>query len=291
MEKRQRTLTLTRVYDAPRERVFAAWTDARQLARWFGPQHFTVHSCEADPRPGGVFRLCMRSPDGKDYWVRGEYRDVVAPERLVIAITADDENGIARLEGLMNVTLTAQGGKTKLTLDTSASGSGAEAAQMLEGMQQGWTETLGRLQSDLETKGDAMQVQPYLNFDGRCEEALDFYRKALGAKVEMMMRFKDNPEPMPGAQAPGDKVLHACLRIGDSSVMASDGYCSGNASFQGFSLSVTARDDAEAKRFFGSLAEGGKVQQPLMKTFFASSFGMVADRFGVSWMVIAGQQG
>jgi PhnB protein len=133
-----------------------------------------------------------------------------------------------------------------------------------------------------------MQVQPYLFFDGRCEEALDFYRRALGAEVEMLMRFKDNPEPpQPGMVAPGteDKVMHATFRVGEARVMASDGHCQGKPSFQGFALSLTAGDDAEAQRRFTALAEGGQVQMPLTKTFFASSFGMVADRFGVTWMV------
>ena len=131
-----------------------------------------------------------------------------------------------------------------------------------------------------------MQIQPYLFFDGRCEEALEFYKKALGAEVAMMMRFKESPEPMGPMAPPGDKVMHACLRLGDTNVMASDGHCMGKPSFQGFSLSITAGSDAEAERFFDMLADGGKVQQPLIKTFFSSRFGMVADRFGVSWMVV-----
>jgi PhnB protein len=131
-----------------------------------------------------------------------------------------------------------------------------------------------------------MQVQPYLFFDGRCEEAIEFYRKTLGAEVTMLMRFKDNPEPMPGKAPPGDKVMHSSFRIGDTTVMASDGNCMGKPSFQGFSLSITARDDAEAKRLFAALSDGGQVQMPLAKTFFSPAFGMVADRFGVSWMVI-----
>ena len=133
-----------------------------------------------------------------------------------------------------------------------------------------------------------MLVQPYLNFDGRTEEALEFYRRALGAEVTMLMRFKDMPEPpQPGMVPPGaeNKVLHASFRIGDSTVLASDSHCTGRANFQGFSLSLTVRDEAEAKRRFASLAEGGQVQMPLAKTFFSPSFGMVADRFGVSWMV------
>jgi PhnB protein len=138
-----------------------------------------------------------------------------------------------------------------------------------------------------------MQVQPYLFFEGRTEEAIEFYKKALGAKSEMVMRFKDSPQPMGGGgpQPPADKVMHASFRVGDTQVMASDGNASGRPSFQGFSLSVEARDEQHAKRMFEALAEGGKVQQPLIKTFFSPAFGMVADRFGVPWMVIVpGQQ-
>jgi PhnB protein len=134
-----------------------------------------------------------------------------------------------------------------------------------------------------------MQVQSYLFFDGRCEEAVEFYKSKLGAKVEMLMRFKDSPEPpQPGMVPPGsgNKVMHTCFRIGDTAVMASDGNCAGKPSFQGFSLSITAPDAAEAERLFAALGEGGQVQMPLTKTFFSPRFGMVADRFGVSWMVI-----
>ncbi len=111
-----------------------------------------------------------------------------------------------------------------------------------------------------------MQVQPYLMFDGRCEEAIELYKKALGAKVEMLMRFKESPEPPPpGCMAPGtdDKVMHACLRIGDTAVMASDGQCGGKPSFQGVSLSITAPTEADADRMFNALADGGQVQMPL----------------------------
>ena len=134
-----------------------------------------------------------------------------------------------------------------------------------------------------------MPVQPYLFFDGRAEEAIEFYRQALGAEVTMMMRYSDSPEPMPpGMVPPGseNKIMHASLQIGDATVMASDGGCRGAASFQGFSLSVSAKDAAEAQTLFDRLGEGGEVQMPLGKTFFAPAFGIVADRFGVSWMVI-----
>ena len=134
-----------------------------------------------------------------------------------------------------------------------------------------------------------MQVQPYLFFDGRCEEAIEFYKKTLGAQVDMLMRFKDSPEPQPPGMCPPDsenKIMHTSFRIGDTSVMASDGRAQGKPKFEGFALSLTAKNDSEAERLFGALADGGQVQMPLAKTFFSSRFGMVADRFGVGWMII-----
>ncbi len=134
-----------------------------------------------------------------------------------------------------------------------------------------------------------MLVQSYLFFDGRCDEALEFYRRTLRAEVTMLMRFKDSPEPhQPGMVPPGseNKVMHASFRIGDTTVMASDGRCLGKPNFQGFSLSLSVPNDAEAERLFAALGDGGQVQMPMAKTFFSSRFGMVADRFGVPWMII-----
>jgi PhnB protein len=128
-----------------------------------------------------------------------------------------------------------------------------------------------------------MQIQPYLFFNGRCDEAVDFYRTAVGAEVTMLMRFKDSPDPT--SHGAGDKVMHASLRIGDTTVLVSDGRCTGQLNFEGFALSMTVSDDAEAERFFAALGDGGQVQMPLAKSFFSSKFGMVTDRFGVLWMV------
>ncbi len=135
-------------------------------------------------------------------------------------------------------------------------------------------------------------VEPYLFFDGRCEEAMEFYHRALGAQVDMLMRFKDSPEPpQPGCVPLGseNKVMHVSLRIGETSVMASDGRCAGKPTFQGFALSLRASTEAEAERLFSALADGGQIQMPLAKTFFSPRFGMVADRFGVMWMVLVAQ--
>src|SRR5574337_1018096 len=133
-----------------------------------------------------------------------------------------------------------------------------------------------------------MQAVPYVFFDGRCEEAIEFYKKALGAEVSMLMRYKDCPEhPKEGMVPPGseNKVMHASLSIGDTTVLASDGHCLGQPSFQGFALSLTVANEAEADRVFAALGAGGKVTMPLDKTFFSPRFGMLADRFGVGWMV------
>ena len=132
-----------------------------------------------------------------------------------------------------------------------------------------------------------MQVQAYLSFEGRCEEALEFYRAAIGAEVQMLMRYSDNPEPPPGGLTPGteSKIMHSSFRVGETVLMASDGYCKGAAKFEGITLALSARDDAQAKQYFDALADGGSVQMPLTRTFFSSSFGMVADRFGVPWMI------
>ena len=150
--KHQRSISITRVFDAPLERVFAAWTDAGMLAHWFGPKGFSVPTCEADPRPGGVFRLCMRSPEGKDYWVRGKYREVLPAERLVIDCVADDAHGVQRLEEVIDVTFAGQGRKTRLTVSCSSGGPSPEAAEMLKGMDKGWQQSVDKLGAQLDPK-------------------------------------------------------------------------------------------------------------------------------------------
>jgi PhnB protein len=136
-----------------------------------------------------------------------------------------------------------------------------------------------------------MLVQPYLSFEGRCDEAVKFYQAAVGAEVQMLMRFKEAPDQSMMSPGSADKVMHVSMRIGDSVVMASDGRCSGTTGFNGISLSLSVADDAQAERLFAGLSDGGQVTMPLAKTFFASKFGMLTDRFGVSWMVMGGPQG
>jgi PhnB protein len=132
-----------------------------------------------------------------------------------------------------------------------------------------------------------MAIEPYLFFNGRCEDAIEFYKKALGAEVLMLMRYKESPEPPPpGTVPPGweNKIMHTSLRIGNATVMVSDG-CSEGTNFQGFSLSLSVANAAEAERAFTALSDGGQVRMPLTKTFWSPCFGMLADRFGVGWMV------
>jgi PhnB protein len=135
-----------------------------------------------------------------------------------------------------------------------------------------------------------MPIQPYLFFDGRCDEAMAFYREALGAEVTMLMRFKESPDPASCAPGMGEKVMHLSFRVGDTTILASDGRCEGKPSFQGFALAVTVPDVARAEQAFAALADGGQVQMPMTQTFFSPRFGMVADRFGVSWMILTAPQ-
>jgi PhnB protein len=140
----------------------------------------------------------------------------------------------------------------------------------------------------MSTTQDNRVIQPYLFFNGSCEQAVDFYRKALGAEVQMMMRYKESPEPPPpGRLPPGfeNKIMHTSFRIGQTTVMASDGCSADKAKFEGFSLALSVGDEAEARRAFNGLAEGGKVHMPLAKTFWSPCFGMVEDRFGIGWMI------
>jgi PhnB protein len=131
------------------------------------------------------------------------------------------------------------------------------------------------------------EIQPYLFFGGRCEEALDFYKTALGAQVDFVMRYKESPEPVPAGRIPPgweNKIMHASFHVGASKMMASDG-CETGAKFEGFSLGVAATSDADAEKLFNALSAGGKVTMPLTKTFWTSKFGMLTDKFGVGWMV------
>lgn len=131
-----------------------------------------------------------------------------------------------------------------------------------------------------------MQIQPYLTFDGRCDEAIAFYQQALDAEVMMLMRWKDSPDISMCTPNNEEKVMHSSIKIGEATVMMSDGRNSGNPKFDGFALSLDAKDEADAEHLFNALSDGGKVMMPLSKTFFSPCFGMCSDKFGVQWMVL-----
>ena len=148
----EQTVVMSRFFAAPRARVFEAWTRAEHLEKWFAPKGLAITDCECDARPGGIFRLCMRSPWGDAYWVRGTYREVLVPERVVIACTMDDPTGTPRLEELIHAAFEESGRGTKLNLNTTARGTGAVALTMLAGMQKGWAQTVDRLGALLNPK-------------------------------------------------------------------------------------------------------------------------------------------
>jgi len=430
--------TLTRALAAPRERVFKAWTDPRHLAQWWGPKGFSNPVCDWDVRPGGNIYVVMRAPDGTDYPMGGEFREIVPPERLVTVTGALDAHGNYLFQFLHTLTLAELGGGTQLTLHSRVIQTTPGAGQYLGGFETGMTLSLERLAEHLDRRTDPLvvertlnapaalvwqalttrealsqwsfempdfrpevgceftfdgekdgvkyhhhcritdlipqkrmtwlwryvghpgdsqvtfdllaegartrlrlthigletfppgpdfarenflagwthllgaslpeflsqtnppttspnktmtttnqtfHVQPYLNFAGRCEEALEFYRQALGARVQFLMRFKETPAPQDCPPVDGEKICHVSFQVGQTLLMASDGHCEGAPSFKGFSLSLNVTTVAEAEQFFAALADGGKVQMPLAKTFFSPSFGMVTDRFGVSWMI------
>jgi uncharacterized protein YndB with AHSA1/START domain len=144
-----RELTLTRVFDAPRALVFKMWTDPKHLSQWWGPKGFTNPVCELDLHPDGALRIVMRAPNGAEFPMKGVFREIVAPERLVFTNIAVDQDGNHIIEGLTTVTFTELGGKTKLTLHTTAAALTAQAARMIEGMDAGWTQSIDKLEAYL----------------------------------------------------------------------------------------------------------------------------------------------
>ncbi|TAL04204.1 MAG: SRPBCC domain-containing protein [Rhodospirillaceae bacterium] len=144
-----RELTITRIFDAPRELVFKVWTEPKHLKQWWGPKIFTIPICEVDLRVGGVLRIVMHSPEWGTAPMKGIFREITAPERLVFTNIAVDENGNTLLEGLTTVTFADHGDKTKLTVHTTARGVASIAVQMLAGMDQGWAETIDKLETYL----------------------------------------------------------------------------------------------------------------------------------------------
>ncbi|HXF53742.1 MAG TPA: SRPBCC domain-containing protein [Hyphomicrobiaceae bacterium] len=289
-----REITLTRTFDAPRQLVFDAFIRPEMVRRWlYGPEDWPMVQCEIDLRAGGKLRYVWRHKEKGEMGMSGVFKQITPPECIVHTELFDQDwtGG----ETVVTTTFTERRGRTTLASTVRYSTQKARDGALKTGMIEGWTQGLDRLAGILATaarpKEGTPALTPYLFFDGRCEEALEFYRKALGAEIGMMMRFRESPDPPPPDKvSPGseNKIMHAAFRIGGATVMASDGFSGGNPRFEGFSLSISAENRADAKRKFDALAEGGKVQMPLGETFFAECFGMVSDRFGVSWMILAG---
>jgi uncharacterized glyoxalase superfamily protein PhnB/uncharacterized protein YndB with AHSA1/START domain len=283
-----RELVITRTFDVPRQAVFDAWTKPEHLPHWMlGPPTWTMTVCEIDLRLGGAWHFAWRKNDGAEMGMRGVYKEVSPPDRLV----STESWGAPWPDTLNTLALTEENGRTTMTSTILYPTKEARDAALNAGMKKGLAASFDRLAQHLRTVVDqtsrsTMHIEPYLFFDGRCEEALEFYRRTLGAQVVMMMRFKDSPNPEMNPPGAGDKVMHVTFKIGDSTVLASDGDCKHLQKFQGFALTLKLPNEAQADRTFAALADGGQVQMPMGPTFFARRFGMVGDKFGVSWMII-----
>jgi len=291
LESDARSIVGVREFDAPRDLVFAAFTDPKHLSQWWGPDGFTTTTSSFDMRPGGVWRFVMHGPDGRDYQNRITYEEIVPPERIVYR-----HGGGADVEPVQfrqTIVFEDLGRRTRITWRGDFP-SAAERDRVIKeyGADKGLMQTLARLAEYMAAMASSlnqessMQVQPYLSFEGRCDEAIEFYKKSIGAKVEMLMRFKDAPDQSMISPGSADKVMHASLRAGDATLLMSDGRCTGSPNFHGIALALSASTDADAERIFNALVEGGKVNMPMTKTFFSSRFGMLSDKFGVGWMVL-----
>ena len=302
-----REIVITRILDAPRELVWEAISNPQHVGHWWGPDGFTDTLEKMDFRVGGVWKHVMHGPDGTDYPNKSTFTGIVKPERIEYS-HGSGKKGEPAEQFKATWTFEALGKQTKVTMralfpttearDTTVKNYNAieggkqtlaRLAGYLPEMEKKIGKTGGSTKSTSPVKAAVTQLNPYLFFEGRCEEAIEFYRSALGAEVTMLMRYKESPEPQqPGMLPPGsgDKVMHMSFRIGDATVFASDGMCSGKPDFRGVSLTLTVATIAEAERSFAALAKGGQVQMPMAETFFSPRFGMVADRFGVPWMVI-----
>lgn len=287
-----------RRFAARRERVFEVWTEIEHLRRWFGPKGTTMPRGTLDLRPGGTFHYAMRTPDGNEMWGKWRFEEVTAPERLVSVVSFSDPdanetrapwdaNWPMRTKSVL--TLREDGDATVLRIEwLPQDATEAERRNFAAGhdsMRQGWGSTLDQLEAYLTATGGNMNVVPYLNLNGRCAEALRFYERTLGAKVQMQMTFAESPMADKVPSEARDKIMHSSFIIAGSRIMASDGMPGSSEALSGFSLSLPVQDAAEAERLFSALSEGGNVRMALQETFWAERFGMVADQFGVPWMI------
>ena len=288
-------IVIERVFNAPRELVWEVWTNPQHCTKWWGPLGFSTTTHEMDVRPGGVWRFTMHGPDGADFPGKFVFIEVVPPEKLGFL---HDDAASGRPPFHVTISFVEAGGKTRISLSLRFDNE-TDYQQMIEmGAVEGFNSTLDSLGEFLaqteeiaptmarKIAEDSMQVQPYLMFNGRCEEAAEFYREHLGAQITMMVRFGETP-PSQMQIPPGweNKIMHLSLNLGATTVMMADAIGEGAPDFAGFSLSLTVPTEAQAERYFARLSEGGEVKMPLAPTFWASQFAMLTDRFGVEWMI------
>jgi uncharacterized glyoxalase superfamily protein PhnB/uncharacterized protein YndB with AHSA1/START domain len=313
-ETATRDLVITRVFDAPRELVFKAWTEAERLGQWWGPKGFEVRVVGLDLRPGGTFHYCLRSAGGHEMWGKFVYCDIKAPEQITyVSSFSDEEANVTRapfsqtwpLEIQNTLTLSEDDGKTTLTLRGAPLNATAEERATFEeahhSIQQGFSGTFAQLEDYLaktqtaekqpqtSTTKTMAKVNPYLNFAGNTEEAFLFYKSVFGGEFLALQRFKDTPEAGKIPENEQDKIMHVALPIGNGNIlMATDALESMGQKLtvgNNFSLSVDAESKEEADRLFNKLSEGGKPTMPMEQTFWGAYFGMLTDRFGIQWMV------
>ena len=297
-----RPFVTTRVIRAPGTVVWAAWTEADHLKRWFGPKDIPVTECSLEFRPGGRFHYGMRTPDGCVMWGKWIFREITAPDWFSTVCSFSDEAGgdaphpLAPdwpLHLFSTVSFAdAPGGTAVTVLWEPLNPTEAESRAFAAGhssMQQGWGGTMDKLAAYLETPNTAertMLINPYITINGgHCAEAMRFYEKVLGGSIAMMMTVGESPM---AAQMPPEAqgaIMHARLNVGSMVLMASDSMCQPEPPVSGFSVSIVLQDPAEAERIFAAFAEGGNVRMPLAETFWAQRFGMVTDRFGTPWMI------
>jgi PhnB protein len=279
-----REIVLSRVFNAPRHLVFDAWTKPEHMKHWYGCSFATLRACEIDLRPGGAYRFVMQA-NGADHTMRGIYREIARPDRLVYTEGYVTE-GFASNEALVTVTFVERDGKTTLTSTILHGSIEDRDAHLKSGMEHGAAETLDRLEEHLPTMERTMQSNAYLMFNGQCEAAFKFYEKVLGGKIEAMIPHEGSPA---ATSVPADwakKIMHARLSVGGKVfLMASDAPPQYSEPMKGFQVNISIDDPAEADRVFNALAEGGTVRMPIQKTFWAIRFGMLTDRFGTPWMV------
>jgi uncharacterized protein YndB with AHSA1/START domain/uncharacterized glyoxalase superfamily protein PhnB len=302
--------TTSRIFDAPRDLVWAAWTDAKHLMHWFGPKGFEVTTCDLDLRPGGVFHYALRGPDGKTMWGKWIFREIQPPRELVVAVSFSDERGgVTRhplaqswpLTTLSVMTFEEVGhNKTKITLRWTPLNPTEEErktfAAGIEGMKQGWGGTMDQLAGYLakaQSSGHSVHLREtamntlntYLHFAGNCEEAFRLYEKVLHGKNGMKMTFADAPAGMPTTPEMKNKVMHQRIQVGNNILMGSDAPPDRYKKPQGFSVSYNCETAQEAERVYGELSPGGHIDMALQETFWAQRFAMFTDKFGTPWMI------